>query len=205
MPRPPSPAPGTRGAGAATREHVLAVAERLFAERGVDGVSMSELAAAAGISKGNLFHHFPTKRALHLEVLRRACRDFGSLVEALGEDGIAAGDRLERFVHQHLELLRSRPDAVRLVLRTLLDGPPEDAELLAREVFGEHFSALVERLQPLLPAGHDAGLTAFVLVAANVIRFLAQPLLPHLAGTEGLRDPDRYARGLAALLGETVR
>ncbi len=205
MPRPASPAAGARGTGAATREHVLAVAERLFAERGVDGVSMSELAAAGGVSKGNLFHHFPTKRALHLEVLRRACRDFGSLVEALGERGIAAGDRLERFARQHLELLESRPDAVRLVLRTLLDGPPEDAELLAREVFGEHFAALVERLRPLLPAGRDAGLTAFVLVAANVIRFLGRPLLPHLEGTEALRDPDRYARGLAALLGEAQR
>ncbi len=202
MPRSRPPTAGTARDGAATREHVLAVAERLFAERGVEGVSMSELAAAAGVSKGNLFHHFPTKRALHLEVLRRACRDFGSLVEALGEGGIAAGDRLERFVRQHLELLESRPDAVRLVLRTLLDGPPEDAELLAREVFGEHFYALVERLRPLLPAGRDPGLTAFVLVAANVIRFLGRPLLPHLEGTGALRDPDRYARGLSALLGE---
>jgi len=193
---------GGRSDGAATREQILTAAERLFAARGVDGVSMHDIAAAASVSKGNLFHHFPTKRALHLAVLQRACQDFGELVAGLDEPGAASGPRLERFVRDHVRLLEERQDAVRLVLRTLLDGPPEDGELLAREVFGGHFAALVARLDGMLPRGRDPTLTAFVLVAANVIRFLSGPVLAHLPEAAALRDEPRYARGLARLLGE---
>lgn len=193
----------TRSDGAATREQILAAAERLFAAHGVDGVSMHDIATAAGVSKGNLFHHFATKRALHLAVLQRACRDFGELVAALGDAGAVSASRLERFVRDHARLLAERREAVRLVLRTLLDGPPEDGELLAREVFGEHFAALVARLEGMLPPGRDPTLTAFVLVAADVIRFLSAPVLAHLPQAAGLRDEARYARGLARLLGET--
>lgn len=56
------------------REQILAAAQRLFAKRAYHAVSTSELAAAAGTTRTNLHHHFGTKRALYLEVVRRFAR-----------------------------------------------------------------------------------------------------------------------------------
>src|SRR5690348_2223245 len=44
--------------GQATREQLVEVAIRLFAERGFDGTSIEAVLDAAGVSRGPLYHHF---------------------------------------------------------------------------------------------------------------------------------------------------
>ncbi len=58
-----------------TVARILAAAEELFSRRGFDAVSMNEIAEAAGVSKANIFHHFESKNALYLAVVRNACSD----------------------------------------------------------------------------------------------------------------------------------
>jgi AcrR family transcriptional regulator len=50
--------------GQATRENVVAVATRLFAERGFEGTSIEAVLDEAGVSRGSLYHHFASKEAL---------------------------------------------------------------------------------------------------------------------------------------------
>lgn len=56
------------------REQILLVAQQLFAARAYEEVSTSEIAEAACTTRTNLHHHFGTKRALYLEVVRRFAR-----------------------------------------------------------------------------------------------------------------------------------
>lgn len=59
------PAPVRERADAArNRLRVLAAAERLFAERGVAGVTMDDIAGAAGVGKGTLYRRFTDKAGL---------------------------------------------------------------------------------------------------------------------------------------------
>src|ERR1700734_567182 len=58
---------GARGAaapgeGSATRRRILQIALTLMSQRGVDGTSMRDLAAAAGLNVASLYHYFPSKR-----------------------------------------------------------------------------------------------------------------------------------------------
>ena len=55
-----------------TRERILEVSLRLFNERGYAATSLAEIAEGAGIAKGNLTYHFPTKYDLVLEFASRA-------------------------------------------------------------------------------------------------------------------------------------
>jgi AcrR family transcriptional regulator len=58
-------APGKRAAqGRATRGQLIDVATRLFAENGYEGTSIEAVLAAAGVSRGALYHHFAGKEAL---------------------------------------------------------------------------------------------------------------------------------------------
>src|SRR5580658_7989001 len=57
---------------AATRARILASADRLFAERGFDGVTMPMIAQASGITAGAIYKHFKGKAELFFEVVRLA-------------------------------------------------------------------------------------------------------------------------------------
>ncbi len=54
----------------ARREQILAVAVRLFGERGYADVSTTDVARAAGVARGLVNHYFGTKKDLYLEVIR---------------------------------------------------------------------------------------------------------------------------------------
>jgi AcrR family transcriptional regulator len=55
---------------AETRERLLAAAADVFAERGYDGTRVADIAAAAGVSNGALYAHFPSKADLLVAALR---------------------------------------------------------------------------------------------------------------------------------------
>jgi AcrR family transcriptional regulator len=55
------------------RQLILSAAERCFARHGFAGTTTKSVAAAAAISEGLLFKHFPSKSALYAEILLEAC------------------------------------------------------------------------------------------------------------------------------------
>lgn len=57
--------------GTATRERIMTVAERLFAERGIDAVSIRDVTAAAGANNAAVHYHFGSKLQLIRAILER--------------------------------------------------------------------------------------------------------------------------------------
>lgn len=63
------------------REQLLKVGTDLFSDRPYDEVSIDEIAAAAGISKGLLYHYFPTKHDFYVGAVRCAADELRELIE----------------------------------------------------------------------------------------------------------------------------
>jgi AcrR family transcriptional regulator len=61
--------PGTPRQSAGEKA-ILEAAVQLFSKNGFDGVSMRDIAEAAGVSKSNIYHHFKSKRVLYRSILR---------------------------------------------------------------------------------------------------------------------------------------
>src|ERR1700688_2652867 len=62
-----------RMTGDLRRQLILSAAKRCFARHGFAGTTTKSIAAAASISEGLLFKHFPTKSALYAEILAEEC------------------------------------------------------------------------------------------------------------------------------------
>ena len=73
-----------------TEKHtaILDGAARVFAERGYEGASMSMITAAAGVSKGTIYQHFPGKAALFGATIARECEAMlADVFQGSGEAG----------------------------------------------------------------------------------------------------------------------
>jgi AcrR family transcriptional regulator len=68
----------------ARREQILTVARGLFEKAGYEAVSMSDVAAAADVTRGLVHHYFGSKRELYLEVVRSVLGEAPSLVAPEG-------------------------------------------------------------------------------------------------------------------------
>lgn len=70
------------------RAQLLAVGLRLFSTRPYEQVSIDDIAAEAGVSKGLLYHYFRSKRSLYVAVVQHAA---AGLVQALAPDPAKSG------------------------------------------------------------------------------------------------------------------
>src|ERR1700694_1375246 len=140
-----------RMTGDLRRQLILGAAKRCFARHGFAGTTTKSVAAAASISEGLLFKHFPTKSALYAEILAEECEADPDLAHLLGlEPSTGTLVELVRGMVRHfLEIANDEQEAQRLRLMTtshLDDG--EFARLLYAKVgdlIGPVFTGSLER------------------------------------------------------------
>ena len=135
------------------RQLILGAARRCFARNGFAGTTTKSVAAAAAISEGLLFKHFPSKAALYAEILAEECEADPDLTHLLGQAPSTL--TLVTLIHgmvRHFVQILDLPDqqeAQRLRLMTtshLDDG--EFARLLYGKVgnlIGSAFTASLDR------------------------------------------------------------
>jgi AcrR family transcriptional regulator len=135
--------PRTRLRVAERRAQLLTLGRRLFAERSYEEVAVEDIAAAAGISVGLLYHYFGSKREFYLETMRDLTQRF---VELVWKDPRPPGpERLLSVMSQFVDYLEAEGPAFRLLVE---GGGALDQEMRAirqemRQVF---YRAALDRL-----------------------------------------------------------
>jgi AcrR family transcriptional regulator len=90
------------------RRQLLEAGARVFTERSYDDASMAEVARAAGISKGLLYHYFPSKRDLFVATLEAAAAELREITEPdpslpLPEQLVTALDAYLAWIEEHAD------------------------------------------------------------------------------------------------------
>lgn len=105
--------------GETTRQELIGAAKRLFAELGYEGTSIEAVLEAAKVSRGALYHHFPSKEALFEAVLDGLHAD---LAQAIVEETPEDADPVEAVRLGCIAWLRfARDPAVQQIV--VIDGP----------------------------------------------------------------------------------
>lgn len=134
VPAAAGPPAGRESAGArsraATRERLLESARRLFAEKGLRGVTTHDIARRAGVAAGTYYLHFPDKRTLFREITEESV---AVLREGLDKSVASARD-LPAFVRAHatalIEFAETHRDLVRILFSADSDAAAVSAEVL---------------------------------------------------------------------------
>ncbi|MGA9754983.1 MAG: TetR/AcrR family transcriptional regulator [Desulfobaccales bacterium] len=156
-----------------TRE-ILAAARRLLYQRGLEVMTMEEIAASAGVAKGTLYLYFQSKddliQALITQVGENILQDVDAALQAPG----TPPEKLVRMVSVLLEYLNRDRLLFPIYARELLRGEQE-----AREGFRRDYQELEERFVTLVTGLFAEGIAAGQFIPANprLLTFLIRGLV----------------------------
>lgn len=111
------------------RAQLLELAKRAFSDRSYDEVSIDDLARVANISKGLLYHYFPTKRDLYVAGLREIANELVDAVLRVAAD-LPPIDRVRASVDAYLEHIARHSRAFVALMRGGIGSDPEVADVI---------------------------------------------------------------------------
>jgi len=194
------PEPTTTGG---RREELLGIAGRLFAEKGFKNTTVRDIADAAGILSGSLYHHFDSKESMIDEILRTFQDElFGQYDEILASD-LDPLAKLEQAVRVSFDAIDKFHDEVAIFQN-------ESAYLLTFERFsylGDRNRQSREVWLTLLRNGVEAGLLREDLDLELTYRFIRDTVWVAVSWYRpgGRRSHTEIAQQYLSILFEGVR
>jgi AcrR family transcriptional regulator len=187
---------------AETRARILETAWHQARERGVDAISMKEIAAAAGVSRQLLYFHYGNRAGLLLAMARHQDRRSGFAARVLAAQELPPLEALESLIRQWCEYIPELVPVARALEAALITGDEGGAAWQDR--FGQLHSILRETIERVAGAGQLApGWT--VETAADWAWARIQPSFwDYLVRMRGWSPSDFADRMTESLLAELV-
>lgn len=167
-----------------TRQRLVEAATRLFADRGLHGVTSHDIAKAAGVASGTFYLHFRDKtdvyRHIVFEAIERLAHTVQQAVASASSSVIGLRARAEAIV----DFAESNRDIVRILFSTDAEAASVEADAFARMAQGLETRLRREREEGRFPADLDPAVCAraHVGMTAHLIDWWTQ-------------DPSRASRG----------
>ncbi|MFH1150865.1 MAG: TetR/AcrR family transcriptional regulator [Actinomycetota bacterium] len=120
--------PAARGEGKVRREELLAVAARLFREKGYLATTMDDIARELGVTKPAVYYYIKTKHELLYEICDAAISDLIEGVRKIDASEGEAVDKLAELVRWHVTMFSRRGDIINVYLADEGELPHEQRE-----------------------------------------------------------------------------
>lgn len=180
-----------------TRSRIVAAAVALFAEQGYDATSVNQVVARAGVAKGALYHHFPSKDDLLCEVYRELVdRQRAGLAEILARR-LPPADTLRAIVRDMVVSTAGRVAEAKVFFREghrLTDANQQRVRAVRREIH----DAVTELVRSAQRDGRFAAIASPEMVTFTVFGVINE--LPVWYSPDGPKGPDELADELADLM-----
>ena len=179
------------------REQLLVSGVRLLEKRPYDEVSIEEIARAAGVSKGLLYHYFPTKNDFLIAAIERGQDELAELTAP--DPNLPSAEQLGASLERFLDFVEEHEAAYSAIFRSRGGGDPEiQAALEAGR--RQRMDALIDSLSSWEAAPADVARTPVLETAVQGWFFFVEgSVLRWLEHRDLERDELRELLGLALI------
>lgn len=127
------------------RDEMMAVAERLFAERGYEATSVRDIADALDIKPGSLYAHIETKEELLWDILQAAADRFFVAVRPILDSDLVVMEKFKRAMAAHVKVITDSAQSAAVFLNEWrhLSEPRRSEFAARRDEYEALFRALV--------------------------------------------------------------
>jgi AcrR family transcriptional regulator len=136
-------------AGVETRKRILSAAEACFARYGYDSTGVAEICRKAGVSKGALYHHFPGKQAIFVEMFEKWMDAFAGEMGRIRDSASSVPDALLKMVKMSGMIFRTAAGQLPLFIEFLTKASREPetwkATIAPYSFFRNFFAELIRR------------------------------------------------------------
>jgi AcrR family transcriptional regulator len=174
------------------RRQLLDVARDVFAEGGFHATSMDDVALRAGVTKPVLYQHFPSKRALYVELLQDTGSQLLEALEAATKHAPSGRERVEAGFAAYFRFVVANRSSFRLLFGASMRNDPEFARVSEATI-----AAAVSAISPLIdiPASPEQR-----TVLANALVGMAESVSRRAVhDPDAEDDADRLARWVAEM------
>ena len=150
-----------------SRDKILAVATKLFAERGYAGISIRDIAGACGIGIPSIYHFFGDKDNLYVSCCEQLFAEVEATLSAAFKEPGTTHTHIRNFAIALCNLLLTRSDVRRLLQMELLQDEHRGIEEITAHHFISAFRLLIQGISDLVGA-EGASERAFLMYALAV-------------------------------------
>ena len=186
--------------GPETRSRILKAAEECFARHGYDSTGVAEICKAAEISKGALYHHFPSKQAIFVEMFEIWMDGFAAQMERIRDGAASVPEALLRMVKMTGLIFQTAAGQLPLFIEFLTkasrDPDTWKATIAPYKFFRDFFADLIRR-------GIEEGSLRKVdpeLTARIIVSFGAGLVMQGVFDPKGGRWPEVGVQGIQTFL-----
>ena len=139
------------------REQILAVALELFAARGLAATKIGDIARRARIAQGLLYHYFPSKDVIYLELIRGAFERMNAAARGLEKLPMPPGEKVRRALEALVAGLTENDDTARYYLLTAQASASEATPRTVQALIRAERAVPYEVMARIIRAGQRDG------------------------------------------------
>ncbi len=133
-----------------TKQKILDSATELFLEKGVDRVSVRDIAAKAGVNLSLMNYYYQSKENLFEVIFENLIRDRALHLRGILESNLPIEEKIRNYIHEYIDILLGQPILVSFVLSIIHRNPEKvkgmEAMLMLynSDIFCNHIRAEVD-------------------------------------------------------------
>jgi AcrR family transcriptional regulator len=180
--------------GSSPKLRILETAEELFAARGLDGVSVRDIADQAQVNVAMINYYFGNKDGLYLGIIENYFEELTGALENAFNHKNDPRVRLRMFIDSYADFLFSRSNAAQLIIR--VEGQDDEhVERLVNKYLASTQAKLVDVIRQGINEGYfrpvDPNLTVISLMGIIIWYFIGRPVFRRLPGMENYIEDNR--------------